>query len=66
MCADVDPFNSSVLLNSYSLDVSVPLSSCMTIGVGNVISGNLTLSADLALSGHFMTSLPKTVDISSI
>ena len=66
MCADVDPFNSSVLLNSYSLDVSVPLSPCMTIGVGYVISGNLTLSADLALSGHFMTSLPKTVDISSI
>ena len=65
MCADIDPFNGSVLLNSYSLDVSIPLSSGMTIGVGYVVTGNLTLSADLALSGHFMTSLPKSVDISS-
>ena len=57
MCADIDPFNGSVLLNSYSLDVSIPLSSGMTIGVGYVVTGNLTLSADLALSGHVLNLL---------
>ena len=57
VCADIDPSYGSVLLNFYSLDIGVPLSPCMTVGVGYVVSGNLTLSADLALSGHFRTSL---------
>ena len=52
MCADVHPSGSSVLFNSYSLYVRVPLSSRMTIGVGYVVSGYLTLAADLALLGH--------------
>ncbi len=49
-CADVDPSGSSVLFHSYSLDIGVPLSPCMTIGVGYVVSGNLALATDLALS----------------
>ena len=51
-CADVDPSGRSVLFHSYSLYVCIPLSSCMTIGVGYVVSGYLTLAADLALLGH--------------
>ena len=57
VCADVDPLYGSVILNFYSLDIGVPLSSRVTVGVGYVVAGNLTLSADLALSGHFRTSL---------
>ena len=52
MSAYVHPSGSSVLFHSYSLYVSIPLSSCMTIGVGYVVSGYLTLAADLALLGH--------------
>jgi hypothetical protein len=37
----------------------------MTIGVGYVVSGYLTLAADLALLGHFDSSLPQMVEISS-
>ena len=56
-CADVDPSGRSVLFHSYSLYVCIPLSSCMTIGVGYVVSGYLTLAADLTLLGHFVDLL---------
>ena len=56
-CADVDPSGRSVLFHSYSLDIGVPLSPGMTIGVGYVVSGYLTLAADLTLLGHFVDLL---------
>jgi hypothetical protein len=48
--ADVLLDGNSVFFDSDSLDISIPLSSGMAIGVGNVVSGNLTLTTDLALS----------------
>ena len=44
--------NGAVLLNLYALNVSIPLSSGMSVGVGNVVSGNLTLTANCAFLRH--------------
>ena len=40
----------AVFLDSDGLNICVPLSSGMTIGVGYVVTGNLALATDLALS----------------
>ena len=49
-CAYVLSGNGSVFFNLYGLNVCVPLSSGMTIGVGNVVSGNLALTTNIAFS----------------
>lgn len=51
-CAYVFSGNCSVFYNSYSLNVSIPFSSCMSVGMGNVISGNLTFTTYFTLSWH--------------
>ena len=48
--ADVYSASGAVLFDFNGLDVCIPLSSCMTIGVGYVVTGYLTLAADFALS----------------
>ena len=40
----------AVFLNSYGLDVGIKLSFGMTVGVGNIVSGYLTLTTDLTFS----------------
>ena len=50
-CANVGSSHCSVVIYySYCLDVSVPFSLCVSVGMGNSISGHLSLTADLALS----------------
>ena len=44
--------NSAVFFNLNGLDIGIPLSSGMAIGVGNVVSGNLTLTANITLLRH--------------
>lgn len=39
----------SVVIDSDSLDVRIPFSSGMSIGMGYVVSGNLSLSANFTL-----------------
>ena len=51
-CAYIDSGNSAVFFNFYRLNIGIPLSSGMTVGVGNVVSGNLTLTADCTLLRH--------------
>ena len=40
--------------HAHSLEVGEPASSCLVMGVGNVVSGNGTFSADLTYLGHFL------------
>ena len=47
--ANVLSGHSTIFLDSYSLDIGVKLSLGMAVGVGNVVSGYLTLTADLTL-----------------
>jgi hypothetical protein len=63
--ADVLSDDRAVFFHSYALDVGVPLSSGVSVGVGNVVAGNLTLAADLTFSGHVLNLLytPKRVEI---
>lgn len=50
-CAYVCSSNCSVFIsNSYSLNVSVPFSSCMSYGMGYAVSRYLTFSANFAFS----------------
>ena len=55
--ADVLSDNGAVLLDSDALDVGVPLSSGVSVGVGNVVAGYLALAANIALLGHFVNLL---------
>jgi hypothetical protein len=48
--ADVLSDDGAVFLDSDTLNVGIPLSSGVSVGVGNVVAGYLTLAADLALS----------------
>jgi hypothetical protein len=43
---------SAVIVDPYGLDIGVPFSLCMDIGVRNSISRCLTLAAYFAFSGH--------------
>ena len=43
---------SAVIVDPYGLDISVPFSFCMDVGVRNSISRCLTLAAYFAFSGH--------------
>jgi hypothetical protein len=43
---------SAVVVDPYSLDISVPFSSCMDIRVRNCIARSLTLAAYFTFSGH--------------
>ena len=43
---------SAVIIDPYGLDISVPFSFCMDVGVRNSISRCLTLAAYFAFSGH--------------
>ena len=63
--ADVLSDDRAVFLDSHALDVSVPLSSGVSVGVGNVVAGYLALAANIALLGHFVNLLctPKRVEI---
>jgi len=40
----------TVIVDSYSLNVRIPLSSSVSVGMGYVVSGNLALSTNFALS----------------
>ena len=51
-CAYILSGNSAVFFNLDGLDVGIPLSSGMTVGVGNVVSGYLTLTANITLLRH--------------
>ena len=42
----------AVVVDPYSLDISVPFSSCMDIRVRNCIARSLTLAAYFTFSGH--------------
>jgi hypothetical protein len=48
--ADVDTLYRAALVNPYALNVGIPLPTGVTVGVGNIISGNLTFSANHAFS----------------
>ena len=43
---------SAVIVDPYGLDISVPFSLCMDVGVRNSISRCLTLAAYFTFSGH--------------
>jgi hypothetical protein len=43
---------SAVIIDPYGLDISVPFSLCMDVGVRNSISRCLTLAAYFTFSGH--------------
>jgi hypothetical protein len=43
---------SAVIIDPYGLDISVPFSFCMDVGVRNSISRCLTLAAYFTFSGH--------------
>ena len=49
-CANFRSSDDTVLFDSDRLDVRIPLSSRVSVGVGYVISGNLSLTANLAPS----------------
>ena len=49
-CAYVLSRNCSVLFNFYSLNVCIPFSSGMPVGMGNVVSGYLALTTYFTLS----------------
>ena len=50
--ADICFPDSSVIINSDRLNVSVPLSSGMSVRMGNIVSWNLSFSADFTFSRH--------------
>ena len=43
---------SAVIIDPYGLDISVPFSLCMDVGVRNCVSRCLTLAAYFTFSGH--------------
>ena len=49
-CAYVLSRNCTVFFNFYSLNIRIPFSSGMSVGMGNVISGNLSLTTYFTLS----------------
>ena len=49
-CANLGSSDHSAVVDPDGLDIRVPLSSRMSVRVGYVVSGNLSLSANLALS----------------
>ena len=49
-CAYVCSSYCTVVVDSYSLNVSIPLSSSVSVGMGYTVSGNLSLSANLTFS----------------
>ena len=51
-CTHVGLSDRAVIVDTNRLDVRIPLTSCVSVGMGNVVSGYLTLAADLALLGH--------------
>ena len=51
-CADRSFSDSAVIVDPYGLDIGVPFSFCMDIGVRNSISRCLTLAAYFTFSGH--------------
>ena len=53
-CAYVLSGDSTVFFNLYRLNVSVPLSSGVTVGVGYCVTGYLTLTTNFAFSGHLL------------
>ena len=50
--ADFHLLRGTVFLNSDGLNVRVELSLGVSVGVGNVIAGSLTLAANFTFSGH--------------
>ena len=50
--ANIGSSDRTVIIDSDRLDVGIPLSSRMSIRMGYLISGNLTLSANFTLSEH--------------
>ena len=51
-CAYGSFSDSAVIVDPYGLDVGVPFSLCMDVGVRNSISRCLTLAAYFTFSGH--------------
>ena len=60
-CAYGSLSDSAVIVDPYGLDIGVPFSFCMDVGVRNSISRCLTLAAYFTFSGH----LPHLLAISS-
>lgn len=52
LCTNLGSPYSSVVVDSDCLNVCIPLSSCMSVRVGYIVAGNLTLSANFTFSGH--------------
>lgn len=46
----VSSSNSTVIVDSYSLNVCIPLSSRVSVGMGYTVAGNLSFSANLTFS----------------
>jgi hypothetical protein len=52
LCANLGFSDSSVIIDPDGLDISIPLSSRMSVRVGYIVSGNLTFSANFTFSRH--------------
>ena len=49
-CAYISSSNCTIVIDSDSLNVCIPLSSCVSVGMRNSVTGNLTFSANFTFS----------------
>ena len=49
-CAYVRSSYCTIVVDSYSLNVCIPLSSAVSVGMGYCVTGNLSLSANFTFS----------------
>ena len=59
--ADIGSSDRAIVINSYSLNIRVPFSSGMSVRMGNLIPGRLTLSANFTFPGH-LPHLPSMIE----
>ena len=53
-CADFCSSDCTVVHDTYRLDIRIPLSLAVSVGMADLVAGHLSLSADFTLSGHLL------------